>query len=153
MKEHVDQINTVIRVLKGEKYKNISTMLNLDKCERLVEKLGSLATTCKECEQYLLEFKEHCIHINANKDKIDKTIVKQHKQLLYQTETHLKKKHKFVPEGYYFGTYMSLGMSLGIIFGLTLFDNIALGLPIGLSIGIAIGSGLDSDAKKKGKTI
>ncbi|HZH58478.1 MAG TPA: hypothetical protein VEY70_02650 [Metabacillus sp.] len=139
MKEHVDEINRVIKVLKGENYKKISLVLNLDKCARLVEKLDSLATTCKECEQFLLEFKEHFIHLNANKDKIDKIMVKKHKQLLYQTELHLKKKHKSVPEGYYFGTYMSLGMSLGIIFGLTLFDNIALGLPIGLSIGIAIG--------------
>ncbi|WP_154651045.1 glycine zipper family protein [Robertmurraya massiliosenegalensis] len=39
------------------------------------------------------------------------------------------------------------------MFGLTIFDNIALGIPIGMCLGLAIGTGLDSDAKKKGKTI
>lgn len=153
MKDHVDQIKTMINKIRSADNKKISTKLDLNKCERIVEKLGSLSIDCQECEQQLLECKNHFIKLKSNIDMIEETDIKQHKQLIHQTVSHLQKKHKLLPEGYYFSVFMSVGMSLGVVFGLTLFDNIALGIPIGMCMGIAIGSGLDAAAKKKGKTI
>ncbi|MGM0867471.1 MAG: hypothetical protein ACQEWF_22680 [Bacillota bacterium] len=153
MKDHVDQIKTMINELRSVDNKKISTKLDLNKCERLVEKLGSLSINCQECEQYLLEFKNHFIQLKSNIDKIEETDFKQHQQLIHQTFSHLQKKHKLQPEGYYLGIFMSLGISFGVVFGLTIFDNIALGIPIGMCVGLAIGSSLDAYAKKKEKTI
>lgn len=153
MKEYIDQIKAMINELRALDNKKISAKLDLNKSERLVEKLASLSKGCQECEQYLREFKDHLVQLIQKKDHIDKPDLKQHTQFIRQIYSHFQKKHKLLPEGYYMGIYMSIGMSLGVVFGLTIFDNIALGIPIGMCLGIAVGAGLDADVKKKGNTI
>ncbi len=153
MKEDLDQIKAIIVELKTIDNKKSSAKLDLNKCERLAEKLASLSKDCHECQQHLKEFNEHFIQLNQKKDQIDKADLKKHTQFIHHICSHLQKQHNLFPEGYYMGIYMSIGISLGIVFGLTIFDNIALGIPIGMCLGIAIGTGLDADVKKKGKTI
>jgi hypothetical protein len=149
----VVHVKTIIRELNGTVSKPISKELDLDKCERVVEKLGSFSSSCKDCQQQLHELKNHLILIQEDIDMIDDIKLKKFKQFISHITSHLEKKHKLVQEGYYLGIFMSLGISLGVVFGLTIFDNIGLGLPIGMCMGIAIGAGMDADAKKKGKTI
>ncbi|WP_253957765.1 hypothetical protein [Metabacillus halosaccharovorans] len=153
MNDHLDQIKATIKELRSIDNKKITGKLDLNKCERVAEKLDSLSENCQECEQQLLELKNHLIELKSNIDNLDKQTLKQHLLLIQQTYNHLQKKHKLLPEGYYMSIYMSIGMSLGVVFGLTIFDNIALGIPIGMCFGMAIGAGLDADVKKKGKTI
>ncbi|WP_026562696.1 hypothetical protein [Bacillus sp. J37] len=153
MKDHLDQIEATIKELRSIDNKKTTGKLNLNKCERIAEKLDSLSGNCKECEQQLLELKNHFIKLKADIDGLDKNDLKQHQQFIQQICNHLQKTHKLLPEGYYMSIYMSIGMSLGVVFGLTIFDNIALGIPIGMCFGMAIGAGLDADLKKKGKTI
>ncbi|WP_235991733.1 hypothetical protein [Metabacillus schmidteae] len=153
MNEHIDHINTMINELKATNNKKISAKLDLNKCERLADKLASLSKDCQDCEQQLKEFKDHIIQLNKKKDQIDKFDLKQHTQIIHQIYSHLQKQHKLLPEGYYMSIYMSIGISLGVVFGLTIFENIALGIPIGMCLGIAIGAGLDAEVKKKGNTI
>ncbi|OAS82751.1 MULTISPECIES: hypothetical protein [Metabacillus] len=152
MENHGDQVKAIIKELRNGVSKQIVTKLDLNKCERVIENLTSLSVGCEECQNHLLELKNHFEHLKTNVDQIEETDFKQHKQLINQIVSHPQKKHKLVPEGYYLGIYMSVGMSLGVVFGLTIFENIALGLPIGMCMGIAIGASLDADAKKKGKT-
>lgn len=152
VENHVDDIKTNIVKLRSTISKELSKKLDLNKCERVVEKLDSFSASCEECQQHLVDLKNHFTQLEANDDEIDKDS-KHHKQVIKGIAAHLQKEHKLVPEGMYLTLYMSIGMSLGMVFGLTIFDNIALGLPIGMSIGIAIGAGLDADAKKKGNTI
>ena len=152
MKNLVDDIKTNLRKLRSNISKEQAKKLDLNKCERVVEKLDSFSTSCEECQQYLVDLKNHFIQLEANIDEIDQGS-KQHKQVIQGIVSHLQKGHKLVPEGMYLSLYMSIGMCLGVVFGLTLLDNIALGIPIGMSIGIGLGAGLDADAKKKGNTI
>ncbi|MCM3439448.1 hypothetical protein [Metabacillus halosaccharovorans] len=153
MKDHLDQIKATIMELRNIDNKKITGKLDLNKCERVAKKMDSLSENCQECEQQLLELKNHLIQLKLNIDNLDKQALKQHHLLIQKSYNHLQKKHKLLPEGYYMSIYMSIGMSLGVVFGLTIFDNIALGIPIGMCLGIAIGTGLDADVKKKGKTI
>ena len=152
MENQTDQVKTILKELRGTVSKPILKKLNLDRCERVVEKLGSFSASCKDCQQNLLELINYLQQINENTDSIDGTKLKQYKQLINHITSHLQKKHMMIQEGYYLGVFMSLGMSLGVVFGLTVFDNIGLGIPIGMCLGIAIGVGMDADAKKRGKT-
>ncbi|WP_242634647.1 hypothetical protein [Bacillus timonensis] len=152
MEKQADELLTTIKKLKSAISKENCKKLNLNKCERVVQKLASFSENCEDCQLYLLDLKNHFNQLEGNIDRID-TVLTQHKKVINDIVSHLQKKHKLVPEGMYLTLYMSIGMSLGIVFGLTIFENIGLGIPIGLSIGIAIGAGLDADAKKKGNTI
>ncbi|WP_246320038.1 hypothetical protein [Paenibacillus qinlingensis] len=153
MENRADHVKTLLRELRGTVSKPISKKLDLHKCERVVEKLGSFSSSCKDCQQQLLELMNYFILIKENIDRIDDTKLKQYKQLINHITSHLQIKHKLIQEGYYLGIFMSLGMSLGVVFGITVFDNIGLGISIGMCMGLAIGAGKDADAKKKGKTI
>jgi hypothetical protein len=152
LENRTDQVKDLLRELKGTDAP-IYKKLDLDKCERIVEKLGSFSSSCKDCQQHLLELMNVLNLIKGNFDRLDGTNLKQFKQLINGITSHLQNKHKMVQEGHYLALFISLGMSLGVVFGLTIFDNIGLGIPIGMSIGLAIGAGLDADAKKNGKTI
>lgn len=153
MKQHVDKIKATINELRRIDNKKINTVLDLNKCERVIDKLGTLANDCQECEQQLVEFEKHYNHILEKNNQLQESDYKLHKKLIRAAYSHLQKNHKLLPDGYYLSLFISVGMSIGVMFGLTIFDNIALGLPIGMCMGIAIGSGLDADAKKNGKTI
>ncbi|WP_226669747.1 hypothetical protein [Metabacillus litoralis] len=153
MKQHVEKIKATINELKRIDNKKINTKLDLNKSERVLDKLGTLASDCQECEQQLVEFENHYNQILDKNKHLQESDYKQHKKLIREAYSHLQKNHKLLPEGYYLSVFISVGISIGVMFGLTIFDNIALGLPIGMCIGIAIGSGLDADAKKNGKTI
>ncbi|MEH7387022.1 hypothetical protein V7147_16665 [Bacillus sp. JJ1521] len=152
MEKHVDAIKAIISKLRSTISKESSKKLDLNKCERVVNKLDSFSVTCEECQQHLLKLKNHFVQLESNAKEIDMDI-KQHKKVIHDIVSHLEKKHKLVQEGMYLSLFLSIGISMGVVFGLTIFDNIGLGLPIGMSMGIAIGVGLDADAKKKGKTI
>jgi hypothetical protein len=153
LENQADQVKTLLRELGGTVSKPISKQLDLDKCERVVEKLGSFSSSCKECQQQLLELMNYLILIKENIDRIDDTSLKRYKQLISHITSHLHNKHKLIQEGYYLGIFMSLGMCFGVVFGITVFDNVGLGIPIGMCIGLAVGASMDADAKKKGKTI
>ncbi|MBP1941208.1 hypothetical protein [Cytobacillus luteolus] len=147
-----EHVKLIIKKIRETVSKPMLKKLDLDKCERVVEKLYSF-TDCEECQHLFHELTNHLNQLESNVDKIADHECKQLKQFIEHTVSHLQKKHKFVAEGHYLAIYMSIGMSFGLVFGLTLFDNIAMGLPLGMGIGIAIGASLDADAKNKGKTI
>ncbi|MDR6555082.1 hypothetical protein [Paenibacillus qinlingensis] len=153
MENRVDHVKTLLRELRGTVSKSILKKLNLDKCERGVEKLDSFSSSCKDCEQQLLELMNCLMLIKEDTNRIEDTKLKPYKQLINHISSHLQIKHKLIREGYYTGIFMSLGMSFGVVFGLTVFDNIGIGISIGMCMGLAIGAGKDADAKKKGKTI
>ena len=141
-----------LREILGEYKKNVdeqtATKLSLEKCDRIIQKLGSFASNCKECEQHFVELENH---ISRLKDLgYD---YKQHKQIVDTCSSHLMKKHQIVSKGYYLSIYMSLGLAFGIVFGLLVFDNIAIGMPFGLAIGVGVGTSLDAGATKKGMTL
>lgn len=152
MENHKDDIKTKIEKLRSTISKEHSKRLDLNKCERVVDKLGSFSEGCIECQQKLLNLKNHFEQLEAKVNEIDKES-KHHKQVIRGIVSHLQKEHKLVPEGFYLSLYMSIGMSIGVMFGLTIMDNLALGISFGMSTGIALGAGLDADAKKKGNTI
>ncbi|WP_042454145.1 hypothetical protein [Neobacillus dielmonensis] len=153
MEDQLAFVKSLLRKLQGTLDKAILQKYNLNKCERVAEKLNNFSPNCMECQQQLSELKDHLIQLESKKDRLEYTDYNHHNQLIKGITSHLHKKHKLLPEGYYLSIYMSFGISIGCALGLTIFNNIALGIPIGMGIGIAIGAGLDADAKKKGKTI
>jgi hypothetical protein len=152
LENQADSVKTILIELRGTVGKTVLKKFDLDKCERVVEKLGFFSPRCKDCQQQLLELKNYLIQIKVNIDRIDDTELRLYKNLISHITSHLQKKHKLIHEGHYLGFFMSLGISLGVVLGLTVFDNLGLGIPIGMCIGLAIGAGMDDDAKKKGKT-
>jgi hypothetical protein len=149
----VEHVKTMISRVRGAVSKKTMSKLDLDKCERIVERIGTFSASCEGCHQHLLEVKNHFTELETNVDRIEETTFKRHRQLINHIISHLQKEHKLIAEGYYLAIFMSIGMSIGVAFGLTIFDNIGLGIPIGMCFGLAIGAGLDADAKKKGNTI
>jgi len=127
--------------------------LDLEKCERIINRLVEFSSDCEACSKHFSDFENHLSQLLNQKEYINKQSIKDHTTFVSQIESHLTDQHDLVSSGHYTGIYMSLGLSLGLLFGLVIFDNIALGLPIGLAIGLAIGAGKDEDTKKKGKTI
>jgi hypothetical protein len=152
VENQVDYVKAILSEITGAVSDPISKKLDLQKWERVADKLGSFSS-CVECQNHLLELTNYLIQLKATIDRKEEIDFKQHKKYINEIVSHLQKKHEMVQEGYYLGLYMSLGVSLGVVFGLTIFDNIGLGIPIGMCIGLAIGAGLDGDAKKKGKII
>ena len=127
--------------------------LELEKCERIINRLAEFSSDCDSCSQRLSDFENHISLLLTQKETINKQVIKDHTAFINQIESHLTDQHDLVSSGHYTGIYMSLGLSLGLLFGLVIFDNIGIGLPIGLAIGLAIGAGKDEDVKKKGKMI
>jgi hypothetical protein len=148
-----ENIQLILADLRNIASKQHVAKLELDKWERIVNRLASYSTSCKECREHLAEVETHFNQFQTNRFAIEAIDLKTHKQLTHQMVSHLQKKHNLVTEGYYLAIFMSIGLSLGVSFGLTIFDNIGLGIPIGMGIGVAIGAGLEADAKKKGRTI
>lgn len=144
MLEKIDIIYNEI----GDKQAKI---LELDLLKRIIVRLQSF--DCTECANYLFEMGVYINYLEENKNLLERQKIKEYRKSVEEIKSHLQKKHGLVPEGYYLSIYMSLGMSVGLIFGLAILDNLAMGLPIGMAIGLAIGSGIDSDYKKKGRTI
>ncbi|WP_225228566.1 hypothetical protein [Bacillus sp. PS06] len=153
MEKQVESVKVLLNEIRSSVSKDLITKLEIDKCERIVERLGTFSTNCHECQQQLIELKNHVEKLSDNLEQIEESEIKQHKQMINLVVSHFQKKHQLVPEGHYLAIYLSLGISLGLVFGLVIFDNIALGIPIGMSLGVALGAGMDADAKKKGNTI
>ncbi|MDQ0154696.1 hypothetical protein [Robertmurraya andreesenii] len=153
MQNEVEHLKTMVREMKDAVDEQTAKKLNLDKCERLIDRLSSFSDSCMECKQKLLELKSHFSDLQERLDLLQTDTLKPHNKVINQIASHLQKRHKLVAEGTYLAIYMSFGLSMGVVFGLTIFDNIGFGMSIGLSIGLAIGAALDADAKKKGNTI
>lgn len=153
MQNEVEHLKTMVREMKDAVGGPTTKKLNLDKCERMIERLGSFSDSCPECKQNLLDLQTHFTELQENIGPLQADTLKCHNQWINQIASHLQKQHKLVAEGTYLAIYMSLGLSMGMVFGLTIFDNIGLAMPMGLSIGLALGSAMDADARKKGKTI
>lgn len=149
----VDELVAMLEEINSMVDKKIAEKLELDKCDRIIKRLGSFSTECEVCAQSLADLEKDLTQLRNNLDKIDQNEIKIHQQKISQIVSHLQKEHRLVQSDYHLSIYMSIGMGLGLVFGLVIFDNLALGLPIGMGIGIAIGAGLDEDAKKKGRTI
>ncbi|WP_246050003.1 hypothetical protein [Aquibacillus sediminis] len=126
--------------------------LELDKLERITERLELLETDCTTCEQHLTALQTYIRTLINKQGQFEKQTIKQHKQKLQKITTHLQKQHQLVPDGYYLTMGLAFGTSLGVVFGAAL-NNIAIGISLGISIGVAIGISLDGDAKKKGNVI
>lgn len=151
--ERVERLHKKIEEIRLTVDEKAALKLELDKCIRIVKRLGSFSNDCEECQQHLNEFDNQLTEILERKGEITKDDFKEHYKTKEKITSHIQKQHKLIPEGYYMGVYMSLGISIGLLFGLLVFENIAIGLPFGMVIGMVIGMGLDKDAEKKGKTI
>lgn len=151
--ERVERLLKTIEEIRLSVDEKTTAKLELDKCIRIVKRLGSFSSDCEECQKHLNEFDNQLTEILERKDEPTKDDFKEHYTMKEKITSHIQKQHKLIPDGYYMGIYMSLGISIGLLFGLLVFENIAIGLPFGMVIGMVIGMGLDKDAKKKGKTI
>ncbi|MDX8044689.1 hypothetical protein SH601_01710 [Gracilibacillus sp. S3-1-1] len=126
-----------------------SSMINLKKSKKIIDKLEQFAEESEIARRYLAEIEEHINSFHLDMVPED---FKGWKQTLSNAKSYLIKEHNCVEEGHYMALYMSVGISFGVLFGLML-DNIALGIPLGLPIGLGVGLALDEKAKKKGLVI
>lgn len=148
--KRVDRLITRLNDYRNTVDEKVGTKLELEKCERMIQKLSALSSNCEGCKQHFVEMEDHIIHLKEQSEQHVEVDYKLHKQKIDTISSHLLKKHKLVPTGYYLSVYMSFGLSLGVVFGLLIFDNIALGISLGIAVGVAIGAGLDAGAKNKG---
>ncbi|GAA4080846.1 hypothetical protein [Amphibacillus indicireducens] len=148
-----DELKLKLNELSNSIEPKLSKQLDLEKCERNINRLAEFSSECDACLQNFSDFENHLSQLLNQKESINKQDIKTHTKVIRQIETHLTDQHDLVSSGHYTGIYMSIGLSIGLLFGLVIFDNIGFGLPIGLAIGLAIGAGKDEEAKKKGKVI
>ena len=127
--------------------------LHVKLMERVIIRMVSYSTDCKECEKFLAALKDHFKNLRKKNGQFGKEDMKEHRRQLDIMVSHLQKDHKLVTEGYYVSMYMLLGSGVGLVLGLITFNNPGIWLPIGLCLGLAIGAALDVSAKKKGQTI
>ena len=123
--ERVDQLQAMLNEFRNTADEQLDKKLELEKCHRIIEKLGTFATECEECSQHLFDLKCHFTQLNGHSTQLSDGDFQQHKQVIEHTSSHLMKQHNLVHSGIYTGIFMSLGTSLGIVFGLLIFDNLA----------------------------
>ncbi|GIO28010.1 hypothetical protein [Ornithinibacillus bavariensis] len=151
--QRVDILVEKLKELRNKIDNEVAIRLQLDKYQKVIQKLGSFASKCERCYQYFIDLENYIQQLIDSLDHIEEYDFRHHKQKLNHISTHLLKQHKLVSSGFYLSIFMSIGTSLGVVYGLLIVDNIALGIPLGAGIGVAIGVALDADAKKKGKTL
>ncbi|MGP4038712.1 hypothetical protein ACTWP4_02205 [Gracilibacillus sp. D59] len=148
--QRVDKLKTMIEEFGSSVDEQVARKLELEKCNRIIQKLGTFSSDCKECSQSFVDLENHIKELINKREQLVENDFKHHKQKINHISSHLMKQHKIVTSGYYLSIFMSIGTGVGAVFGLLIFDNIGLGLPLGVGIGVAIGASLDADAKKKG---
>ncbi|MFA1819702.1 hypothetical protein ACDX78_05805 [Virgibacillus oceani] len=151
--QRVDKLKTILNELGKTVDEEIAKKLELEKCDRIIQKLSSFSPDCEACDQHFIDLENHIMQLRDKSDQLTEEDIKQHKQIIDDISAHLQKEHKLVTKGYYLSIYISMGAGIGVVLGLLVFDNIGLGLPIGFGIGVAIGAGLDADAEKKGMVL
>ncbi|MTI65482.1 MAG: hypothetical protein FH753_02665 [Firmicutes bacterium] len=151
VEEMLEEINNLKEKTDKKSYKRYKFEL----LKRLILRLESFSD-CRECSELLEEFS--FVIQDMKKDSL-KTVPKSYRLILKKSKSHLQKKHKLVPKGYYTELGLTFGVSAGLIFG-TVFSNvieqtslIGMGLPLGIGIGLSIGSYMDTKAKKDGLII
>lgn len=152
-KQRVDQLKAILQDFRDTVDEKVAAKLELDKCNRIIQKLSSFSSDCVVCDQHLLDLENHIIELTDGSKRQEPYDYKQHQQILSYITSHLMKQHKIVRSGYYLSVYMSLGTGIGVALGQAVFDSLALGISLGIGIGVAIGAGLDADANKKGLTL
>ena len=149
-KQRMDKLQSVLHEVGKNMDEKLAHKLELKKCDRMIQRLGSFSPDCEACDHHFTDMEIHIMQLRDKSDQLTDGDVKQHHQKISNIYGHLEKEHKLVTKNYYLSIYMSMGAGIGVVFGLLVFDNIGLGLPIGFGIGLAIGAGLDADAEKKG---
>lgn len=152
-KQRVQHLKAVLSDFNDRVDQKTATKLELEKWDRIVDRLDEFSQECDTCKAYFDAVETHLLQLADQKAEFTKEEVKENHQKVNEIESHLTEKHSLVTSSHYLSIYIALGTSFGLLFGLLFFDNIALGLPIGLAIGVGVGTALDNDAKKKGKTI
>ncbi|CDO03428.1 hypothetical protein BN988_01942 [Oceanobacillus picturae] len=148
--QRVKNVVNSIEEISNNVDEQVATELELEKFNRIINRLDSFSNECEECEQYFTDLESHIKDLLEKNSTITEDDIKHHNQKINNISTHLMKKHNLVTSGFYFSVYMPIGTSLGVVFGLLIFDNIGIGLPLGVGLGVAIGAALDANAKKKG---
>lgn len=151
--QRITALLTVLTDLKNSNYKNAARKLNLSLAERIIKRLGSFSSECKECDSCLIELEACILQHNEELGNLEKASIKKYKQVISSITSHLQHNHKLVTPGYYLSIYIALFLGVGMIFGMVIFDNLAAGLSIGMLFGAVIGFSLDENAKKKGLMI
>jgi len=123
--ERANQLHAMLKEFRNTVDGQLDKKLDLEKCSRIIEKLGTFATECEECTQHLFDLENHFTQLNGHSTQLSDGDFQQHKQVIEHTSSHLMKQHNLVHSGIYTGIFMSLGTSLGIVFGLLIFDNLA----------------------------
>lgn len=151
--QRLHQLQTSVEEIKIRFGMPTAKKLDLEKCQRILERLNSFATECSECDQHLRSLENHLNELYQLSKPLEDKDYKTHSQTIDKISSHLVKEHKLVTTGLYVSIYMPLGTALGVVFGLLVFDNVGIGLPLGIALGMGIGAGLDADANKKGRTL
>src|SRR5690625_48592 len=149
-KQSVDKLQSILKELEKNMDEKLAQRLELEKYDRIIQRLSSFSPDCEACDQHFTDMGNHIMQLRDKSDQLSDDDVKQHHQKINNMCDHLQKEHKLVTKNYYLSIYLSMGAGIGVVFGLLVFDNIGMGLPIGFGIGLAIGAGLDADAEKKG---
>lgn len=151
VREMIEEINNMKKKTDKKSWKRY----NFELVERVILKLESFPD-CSECSELI---DEYSYVIQDMKIESLTTVPKRYTLILKKSKSHLQKKHKLIPEGYYTELGLTFGVSAGLIFG-TVFSSaigqtslIGIGLPLGIGIGLSIGSYMDTKAKKDGLII
>ena len=130
---------------KGQKKYGVDSLLRASK------RIADFSDECEECRGFQGEI-SNLVSRLGSAEQFSRDERKEHARKLKTLITHLQKRHKLVPGGYYIGAGAVLGVSIGVAIG-TALQNIAVGVGVGIALGAGIGSAMDAKAKKEGKVI
>src|SRR5690625_5348304 len=142
------QLKESLKAFKIDIDPKLVSKLNLEKCERIIDRLTGFLSECEICEAYFTKLDKHLLQLFEQNEAIDQQRVKAHSQFIGEIETHLIEEHDLITSGYYTSIYMSLGMWIGLLFGLVVFGNIVYVFAFGVCCGFVIGSCIYADASK-----
>ncbi|MCG1028908.1 hypothetical protein J5S49_11450 [Virgibacillus halodenitrificans] len=148
--QRVSTLKAILQEIRNTVDEQLNLQLELNKCERIIQRLNSFSAACEECNQHFTLLEDDILQLKDKLGHLKDSDLKHHKQTLETISSHLQGKHKLVSSGHYLSISMCFGPSIGLLFGMLIFDNIGFWLPIGMGIGIIIGAYLDADAGKKG---
>lgn len=78
--QRVDKLKTIFEELRNSVDEKVATKLELDKCNRIIQRLSSFSSDCEECHQHFVYLESHIMQLKAKLEQLTESDFKEHKQ-------------------------------------------------------------------------
>ena len=150
--EWYNRIHNELLMLKSTMSSGDYKKYKVEMVSRIVARVDSFSEICGECESARQEINNIVNDLRNLIQLSSKEARKNYYQTIDNITKHLKKEHKLITRGQYFGICIGIGLALSSGIG-TAFGEPGIGPGIGIAIGVAIGYALEEKARREGRIL